>query len=180
MGSKARPERFVVYIRSSHRASSIAPKPIRDIKFQSNSRARVHLKQLPTVKRVLYAGKRETIKMPDKPIPKASRSLLAYENPKFTNGPDGRPLRILSEYSEPLARFRRERIQDTIVFFGSARFHSRSAAEEHLSFWRSPAPRNPHPPKPQQERIRTRTRRRPDGPLLRRRPPSRLSARRLE
>ena len=60
--------------------------------------------------------------MPDKPIPKASRSHLAYENPKFLNGPDGRPLRILSEYSEPLTRFRRERIQDTVVFFGSARF----------------------------------------------------------
>jgi hypothetical protein len=33
-------------------------------------------------------------------------------------------VRIISEYSEPLARFRRERIQDTIVFFGSARFRA--------------------------------------------------------
>src|ERR1019366_6099308 len=39
------------------------------------------------------------ITMPDKPIPNPFRSPLAYENPKFTNGPDGRPLRILSEYS---------------------------------------------------------------------------------
>ena len=49
---------------------------------------------------------------------------LAYENPQFLNSPDGRILRILSEYAEPLARFRREQIQDTVVFFGSARFLS--------------------------------------------------------
>jgi len=61
-----------------------------------------------------------------------NRAPLAYENKKFLNGPDGRILRILAEYQEPLARFRRERIQDTIVFFGSARFHSRSEAEETL------------------------------------------------
>jgi uncharacterized protein (TIGR00730 family) len=30
----------------------------------------------------------------------------------------------MSEYAEPLARFRREQIQDTVVFFGSARFPS--------------------------------------------------------
>ena len=33
---------------------------------------------------------------------------LAYENPQFLNSPDGRILRIMSEYTEPLARFRRE------------------------------------------------------------------------
>ncbi|MGC2210362.1 MAG: TIGR00730 family Rossman fold protein [Candidatus Korobacteraceae bacterium] len=54
---------------------------------------------------------------------------LAYENDIFLKGPDGRPLRILAEYAEPLARFRREKIQDTVVFFGSARFHSLSNAK---------------------------------------------------
>src|SRR5438309_8321811 len=49
---------------------------------------------------------------------------MAYENPEFLNSPDGRILRIMSEYVEPLARFRREQIQDTVVFFGSARFQS--------------------------------------------------------
>src|SRR5258708_5592808 len=58
---------------------------------------------------------------------------LAYLNPEFLNSPDGRILRILSEYSEPLARFRRERIQDTVVFFGSARFASLSDAEGQLA-----------------------------------------------
>jgi len=53
---------------------------------------------------------------------------LAYENPLFLNSPDGRLLRIMSEYVEPLARFRREQIQDTVVFFGSARFPSEENA----------------------------------------------------
>jgi hypothetical protein len=57
---------------------------------------------------------------------------LAYQNEPFINSPDGRILRILSEYVEPLARFRREQIQDTVVFFGSARFQSRAAAEKSL------------------------------------------------
>jgi uncharacterized protein (TIGR00730 family) len=55
---------------------------------------------------------------------------LAYENPQFLNSPDGRLLRIMSEYVEPLARFRREQIQDTVVFFGSARFHSLEQANK--------------------------------------------------
>ncbi|MBO0911316.1 MAG: TIGR00730 family Rossman fold protein [Acidobacteria bacterium] len=54
---------------------------------------------------------------------------LAYENPDFLNSPDGRVLRIISEYVEPLARFRREQIQDTVVFFGSARWHSLEEAQ---------------------------------------------------
>jgi uncharacterized protein (TIGR00730 family) len=55
---------------------------------------------------------------------------LAYENPEFLNSPDGRVLRIVAEYSEPLARFRREQIQDTVVFFGSARFYSMEDAQK--------------------------------------------------
>jgi uncharacterized protein (TIGR00730 family) len=58
---------------------------------------------------------------------------LAYENETFVNSPDGRILRILSEYMEPLARFRREQIQDTVVFFGSARFDSGAHARRNLA-----------------------------------------------
>jgi uncharacterized protein (TIGR00730 family) len=58
---------------------------------------------------------------------------LAYENEPFLNSPDGRILRVLSEYVEPLARFRREQIQDTVVFFGSARFQSRTDARNKLT-----------------------------------------------
>jgi uncharacterized protein (TIGR00730 family) len=49
------------------------------------------------------------------------RPPLAYRNEEFLKGPDSRPLRLLSEYLEPLSHFRRQRIRDTIVFFGSAR-----------------------------------------------------------
>ena len=57
---------------------------------------------------------------------------LAYENGAFLDSPDGRWLRILAEYSEPMARFRRERIQDTVVFFGSARFRALDVASDEL------------------------------------------------
>ena len=58
---------------------------------------------------------------------------LAYQNKPFLNSPDGRILRLLSEYSEPLSRFRREQIQDTVVFFGSARFQGGEAAKKNFS-----------------------------------------------
>ena len=62
--------------------------------------------------------------------PPENSAPLAYENPAFLNSPDGRILRILAEYSEPLARFRHEQIQDTVVFFGSARFIDLAAANQ--------------------------------------------------
>jgi uncharacterized protein (TIGR00730 family) len=65
--------------------------------------------------------------------PKIKPAPLAYENEPFLSSPDGRILRILAEYSEPLSRFRREQIQDTVVFFGSARFRSRSDAQKTLT-----------------------------------------------
>jgi uncharacterized protein (TIGR00730 family) len=69
---------------------------------------------------------------PDDKPPFLHRAPLSYENHTFLNSPDGRVLRILAEYSEPLARFRRERIQDTIVFFGSARFRAQESATHEL------------------------------------------------
>jgi uncharacterized protein (TIGR00730 family) len=70
--------------------------------------------------------------MPRKPPNPLEKAPLAYENEAFLNSPDGRIIRILSEYSEPLARFRRERIQDTVVFFGSARFRALDEANREL------------------------------------------------
>ena len=58
---------------------------------------------------------------------------VAYQNEPFLSSPDGRILRMLAEYQEPLARFRHEQIQDTVVFFGSARFQGRKAAAENLA-----------------------------------------------
>src|SRR5205807_9952578 len=58
---------------------------------------------------------------------------VAYQNEPFLSSPDGRILRILAEYQEPLARFRREQIQDTVVFFGSARFQGQKHASQALA-----------------------------------------------
>ena len=49
------------------------------------------------------------------------KSQIAYLDEIFLGSDAARPLRILAEYLEPLDAFRRERIKDTIVFFGSAR-----------------------------------------------------------
>jgi len=78
---------------------------------------------------------------------------LAYENRDFLNSPDGRLLRILSEYSEPLARFRREKIQDTVVFFGSARFASLSDAEGALTLLDKPGSARPANYEEQKKRL---------------------------
>src|SRR5262245_55566837 len=49
------------------------------------------------------------------------RRPVAYLNEDFLNSVDARAIRILSEFLEPLAHFRRQKIRDTVVFFGSAR-----------------------------------------------------------
>src|SRR6202142_4016461 len=59
--------------------------------------------------------------MTDPTAPQSERRQVAYLNDKFLNSPDARALRILSEFLEPLAHFRRQKIRDTVVFFGSAR-----------------------------------------------------------
>jgi uncharacterized protein (TIGR00730 family) len=66
-------------------------------------------------------------------IKKPTPAPLAYKNEPFLSSPEGRILRLLSEYSEPLSRFRREQIQDTVVFFGSARVPSPGAAQDRLA-----------------------------------------------
>jgi uncharacterized protein (TIGR00730 family) len=50
-----------------------------------------------------------------------ARGVPAYLDEAFLESAGARPLRILAEYLEPLETFRRERIHDTVVFFGSAR-----------------------------------------------------------
>jgi len=86
------------------------------------------------------------------PPPLASAP-LAYENSNFLNSADGRLIRIVAEYMEPLARFRREQIQDTVVFFGSARFRGREEADHELELLDNtgstrPAPSEEQPAKP--------------------------------
>jgi uncharacterized protein (TIGR00730 family) len=56
----------------------------------------------------------------------------AYLDHTFLKSEDARPIRILAEYLEPQRRFKLQNIQDTVVFFGSARIHSREAAQHAL------------------------------------------------
>jgi uncharacterized protein (TIGR00730 family) len=59
-------------------------------------------------------------------------SLKAYNNQSFLNSSDARSLRILAEYVEPESRFAHYKVEDTIVFMGSARTLSREQAEAEL------------------------------------------------
>jgi uncharacterized protein (TIGR00730 family) len=66
-----------------------------------------------------------------------SQQPLAYLDAHFLESEEGRPIRILSEYLDPLRRFREQKIQDTVVFFGSARVNSRERAERALQTLRA-------------------------------------------
>ena len=74
---------------------------------------------------------------------------LAYRNQDFLESDEGRPLRIMAEYLEPLRRFKAQNIQDTVVFFGSARIHSLEHSKEALERLErrfvAPAGDEPHP-----------------------------------
>jgi uncharacterized protein (TIGR00730 family) len=61
---------------------------------------------------------------------------LAYLYPEFLESAEARPIRILAEYLEPLGRFKEQRIQDTVAFFGSAHVDSRDRSERALQVLR--------------------------------------------
>ncbi len=63
---------------------------------------------------------------------KTRTSVKSYQNNDFLNSTHARQLRILAEYLEPESRFARYHVDDTIVFFGSARYISREQAEMEL------------------------------------------------
>jgi hypothetical protein len=70
----------------------------------------------------MASGKHETVKMP----------VVAYQDRRFLESSHARTLRILSEYLEPQSRLRRANIQNTVVFFGSARIRPRDVALQKL------------------------------------------------
>ncbi|MBN8723451.1 MAG: LOG family protein [Acidobacteria bacterium] len=67
----------------------------------------------------------------------------AYNNLEFLNSPDARLIRILAEYLEPARRFRQYRIQDTIVFFGSARIKPSEVTQLNLEQLEAKVAENP-------------------------------------
>jgi uncharacterized protein (TIGR00730 family) len=70
---------------------------------------------------------------------------LMYKDPAFMESLPARPLRILAEYLDPMARLRLENIGDTIVMFGSARVQSREKALAHLHAVQAKAPKKRTP-----------------------------------
>ncbi|MCA9413862.1 MAG: TIGR00730 family Rossman fold protein [Candidatus Omnitrophica bacterium] len=70
----------------------------------------------------------------------------AYNNPTFLNSADARTIRILAEYLEPLSRFRRHKIRDFVVFFGSARSKPREVVEKRFEHAKELAEKNPNDP----------------------------------
>jgi len=83
-----------------------------------------------------------------------SRAMKAYRNIDFLNSPDGRSIRMLSEFLEPLRRFRRYGIRDTIVFFGSARTGSEAEARKRLNVIQRRIRRSKRPSRKLQEDLR--------------------------
>ena len=67
---------------------------------------------------------------------------LAYEDDEFMESTEARPIRILAEYLDPLRRFKTHNIQDTVVFFGSARVLSRTLARRNLTRLENATTRN--------------------------------------
>ena len=57
---------------------------------------------------------------------------FSFMNKEFLHTKDGRAIRILAEFLEPEYRFREFGVDDTIVFFGSARILPRKVAKTNL------------------------------------------------
>jgi uncharacterized protein (TIGR00730 family) len=57
----------------------------------------------------------------------------AYNNPEFLHSPEARTIRVNCELLEPLQRFRKHGIHNTLVFFGSARTKDPQVAQKDLA-----------------------------------------------
>ncbi len=69
--------------------------------------------------------------------------LKAYENLDFLNSSEARTIRMLSEFYEPQSRFKKNKIIDTIVFFGSARLMSKKDATAVYNKFKTISPNTP-------------------------------------
>lgn len=74
---------------------------------------------------------------------KKTTLLKAYEDLDFLNSSEARILRILAEFLEPQKEFRKHKIIDTIVFFGSARLKSKKDALAELNKFKTINPSTP-------------------------------------
>jgi uncharacterized protein (TIGR00730 family) len=72
---------------------------------------------------------------------KLNAPVKSYQNQDFLASTEARVIRILAEYLEPQLRFKKHKIVDTIVFFGSARLKSRKEALAELNKYKSMDPK---------------------------------------
>jgi len=72
---------------------------------------------------------------------KSYSPVKSYQNQEFLSSADARIIRIIAEYLEPQLRFKKHKIVDTIVFFGSARLKSKKAALSELNKYKSLDPK---------------------------------------
>ncbi len=72
---------------------------------------------------------------------KSNSPVKSYQNQEFLSSADARIIRIIAEYLEPQLRFKKHKIVDTIVFFGSARLKSKKAALSELNKYKSLDPK---------------------------------------
>lgn len=73
---------------------------------------------------------------------KINTPVKSYQNQEFLSSSDARIIRILAEYLEPQLRFKKHKIVDTIVFFGSARLKSKKEALRELNKFKQLDPKN--------------------------------------
>jgi uncharacterized protein (TIGR00730 family) len=85
--------------------------------------------------------------MPNKPaeLPHSRQPKLAYRDARFMESHEARTLRIGAEYLEPQARLKKAGVQNTIVFFGSARILPQDVAQARLSSLEQPQTARPVP-----------------------------------
>lgn len=76
-------------------------------------------------------------------MPKLKKPLKAYENTEFLNSSDARIIRMLAEFIEPQSKFRKHKIIDTIVFFGSARLKPRKESLAEYNKFKVMNPKTP-------------------------------------
>ncbi|MBX7150970.1 TIGR00730 family Rossman fold protein [bacterium] len=69
----------------------------------------------------------------------------AFENLEFLHSPEARTIRMLSELHEPLRRFRKIGVRDTVVFYGSARTPDPETAKKRYSELRKKVSREKNP-----------------------------------
>ncbi|HXJ96162.1 MAG TPA: LOG family protein [Terriglobia bacterium] len=81
----------------------------------------------------------------------ARQPKLAYRDVRFMESHEGRTLRIGAEYLEPQARLKKAGVQNTIVFFGSARILPQDVAQARLSSLEQVQPARPVPAKELEE-----------------------------